>query len=151
MIFYRRCILLPRYLYIFVSAHTYLCMFIHTYFFTGGYVPCFIVREVKQRYLTATNTPYETKSLDDLREQQNKMKRIEKTILNEAMDYTNVIRYCREISVLRNSENNFRDYFMSEIDICRSQNDSRYVFMYMYVHFHIYIYNVFICIFIYTY
>ena len=94
----------------------------------GSYAPHFIARDVKKRYLNV-EAPDVLMSLSKLRLQQDRAKDVEKLILVES-DYTNIIRYFKEMSELRVMENTFRERLLSELDICRTEMDSRLVLLY---------------------
>ena len=87
------------------------------------FVPHFIVREVKKRYLLSTLSMDIVSALEKIRLQQEKVKRSEQTIMTER-DYRHILKYFKDLGDLRSMENKLRDVLVSELDIARAEKDS---------------------------
>ena len=84
------------------------------------FVPHFIVREVKKRYLLSTLSMDIVSALEKIRLQQEKVKRSEQTIMTER-DYRHILKYFKDLGDLRSMENKLRDVLVSELDIARAE------------------------------
>ena len=87
------------------------------------FVPHFITREVKKRYLLSTLSKDIVSTLEKIRLQQEKVKRVEQTIMIDR-DYRHILMFFKELGDLRSMENKLRDVLVSELDIARAEKDS---------------------------
>lgn len=86
------------------------------------FAPHFIAREIKKRNEWIQSEDIHER-LAKLAEAQELAKQAERRIIAEH-DYTNILAYFKQMHNLRSMENTVREYFISELEIARSRNDS---------------------------